>query len=526
MRKSGLAKLLALLFAFTLIAAACSSDDAGTDGVATTEDDSAAMADGDTDSDADMGDGDTDADMGDGDTDANTGMDDGMDDSDAHMGDMLGDNAVFGNGAEEWERAVHLGEANPLAANGEPIVMFMVNLEGAPGGSFPEVREGLQIGINYINTTLGGVGADLENGVPGRPLALEACPHTLDPAEAQACAAESVAANPDLIIKGIDFFSPIFWPVWAGQYPVIDTLPIFVADFVADGSLAMGGACVSAFPGGAQAMVEAGHDRIAIIYSDNAPGQECWADTQERFYKYYEQTEGVEYRGFPEAPGDPSDNDAIVQEILNFLEGSNGAVHFGIAAADCAEYNDALDAAGNTHQVWPSGSCVDDAVTSAASATGKHFGFDGPPAPDNASLLEQFHPFWQWEVNQREAVLVAGQPESPLSTFMRLGFNTAVMAYQVVGDFIATGGDPSDHQALKAFMGSLDNQHRVAGTPLDCANKVPEWGAICAFHFTSFTWNGEEFVANDFLGHDPADPSTWINVRDLLAVVATEVPRG
>ena len=529
MRNSRIARLLALLFAFALVSAAC-GDDGDSSETATTEaaSDDSVTADDDM-ADDDMSDGDmADDDMAD---DGSDMADDSSDMSDDDMADddmsaMLADNAVFGNGAEEWEHAVHRGEASPLAAEGEAINLFLVNLEGSPGGSFPEVREGLEIGIEFINSTLGGVGADLANGVPGRPLALESCPHTLDPAEAQACAAESVAADPDIIVKGIDFFSPIFWPVWGGQYPVIDTLPIFVADFVADGSLAMSGACVTAFPGAAQAMVEAGHDRIAIIYSDNAPGQECWADTQERFYKYYEQTAGVEFRGFPEAPGDPSDNDANVQEVLNFLEGSNGAVHFGIQASDCAEYNDALDAAGNTHEVWPSGSCVDDAVTSAASATGKHFGFEGPPAPDNESLLAQFHPFWQWEVNQREAVLVAGEPESPLSTFMRLGFNTAVMAYQVVGDFVATGGDPSDHQALKAFMGSLDNQHRVAGTPLDCANKVSDWGAVCAFFFTSFTWNGDEFVANDFLGHDPADPSTWINVRDLLSAVASEVPRG
>ena len=519
MRNSRIARLLALLFAFTLIAAACGSDDDAADEVTTTE----ATSDGDDMAEDDMAD--------DGDDMADDSMadddmaDDSMADDGDDMSDMLSDDATFGNGAQAWERAVMLGEANPLEASGEPITMFLINLEGSPGGSFPEVREGLEIGVNYINNTLGGVGADLEAGVPGRPLALDSCPHALDPAEAQACAAESIAADPDIMVKGIDFFSPILWPVWGGQYPVIDTLPIFVSDFSAPGSLAMGGACVTAFPGAAQAMVEAGHDRIAIIYSDNAPGQQCYADTQERFYKYYEQTQGVEYRGFPDAPGDPSDNDAIVQEALNFLEGSNGAVHFGIQAADCAAYDDALDAAGNPHQVWPSGSCVDDAVQSAVSATGKHFGFEGPPAPDNAGLLAQFHPFWQWEVSHREGILEAGNPESPLSSFMRLGFNTAVMAYQVTGDFIAAGGDPSDHAGLIQFMGALDNQHRVGGTPLDCANKVADWAAICAFHFTSFTWNGDEFVKNELLDHDPADPSTWINVRDLLAAVSENVPR-
>jgi len=290
----------------------------------------------------------------------------------------------------------------------------------------------------------------------------------------------------------------------------------------------MGGACVVAFPGAAQMMVEElNHDKIAIIYSDNAPGQQCWQDTQERFYEYYAKQGLIEYKGFPEAPGDPADNDAIVQEVINFLDGAdNGAVHFGIAAADCAEYNDALDAAGNTNAVYNSGSCVDDATQSAASATGKYFGFTGPPSPDSAALLAQFPEFWQWEVNHREALLVAGNPESPLSSFMRLGFNTGVMAYQVTNSAIEKGIDPSDNAAMLGHMGSLDNQHRVAGVPLDCANKVADWSAICDFKQVYYEWNGSEFIAFDALSSDPFDPATWTNVQPLLEKVAVDVPRA
>ena len=526
MRFSSLWKLLSAILAVALIAASC-----GSDGVTETVSDAASdVADAATDAADDAVEAVDDA-MDDEDDamedDADDAMEDDSDDGAAMAGDMLADNATFGNGAEEWEAAVMAGEANPTVADGEEISLFLVNLEGSPGGSFPEIREGLEIGIDYINNTLGGVGGDPASGTAGRPLALESCSHTLDPAEAQACATESAGANADIIIKGIDFFSPILWPVWGPDQPVIDTLPIFVSDFTVPNSLAMGGGCVVAFPGAAQMMAEQlGHDKIAIIYSDNAPGQQCWQDTQERFYQYFQDQGLIEFRGFPEAPGDPSDNDAIVQEILNFLEGSNGAVHFGIAAADCAEYNDALDAAGNTFQVYNSGSCVDDAVQSADSATGKHFGFTGPPDPSNEALLSQFPEFWQWEVRHREQLLIDGNPESPLSSFMRLGFNTAVMAYQVTGDFIATGGDPSDSAALLDFMGSLNNQHRVGGSPLDCANKVADWAAICDFLQVYYTWNGSEFVQLDGLPGDPFDPTTWLNVAPLLEAVQDAVPRA
>ena len=91
------------------------------------------------------------------------------------------------------------------------------------------------------------------------------------------------------------------------------------------------------FPGAAEIMAEnAGHDKIAIIYSDNAPGQECWADTQERFFQYYADQGVIEFLGIPEAPGDPSDNDANVQLIADFFGDTppeETGIFFGIAAA-------------------------------------------------------------------------------------------------------------------------------------------------------------------------------------------------
>ena len=63
---------------------------------------------------------------------------------------------------------------------------------------------------------------------------IEASPDT--DSVAQACATESVSGDASMIIKGIDFFSAVMWPVWEGL-PVVDTLPIFVSDFTAPNSL-------------------------------------------------------------------------------------------------------------------------------------------------------------------------------------------------------------------------------------------------------------------------------------------------
>ena len=98
---------------------------------------------------------------------------------------------------------------------------------------------------------------------------------------------------------------------------------------------------------------------MAVLYADNAPGQQCYADTQERFYTFL----NVPHQGFKDSVGDPSDNDANVQAILKYLEGAQkGAIYFGIQASDCAEYTKAFAKAGNKNLLVESGSCLDESV--------------------------------------------------------------------------------------------------------------------------------------------------------------------
>ena len=51
--------------------------------------------------------------------------------------------------------------------------------------------------------------------------------------------------------------------------------------------------------------------------------------------------------GVVDASGDPTDNDAVVQQVLEFVEGAENAwVFFGIQASDCNEIMSALAANG------------------------------------------------------------------------------------------------------------------------------------------------------------------------------------
>lgn len=81
--------------------------------------------------------------------------------------------ADHGSGSGRFESDLKCAAKAPLKAEGEPIVIGFQNAEGDPSGSFPEATLGAQAAVEYTNNELGGMGADIQNGKPGRPLKLE-----------------------------------------------------------------------------------------------------------------------------------------------------------------------------------------------------------------------------------------------------------------------------------------------------------------------------------------------------------------
>ena len=153
--------------------------------------------------------------------------------------------------------------------------------------------------------------------------------HAVDQNEAQACANQLADANPNVIVPGIDFFTPLMYPIFA-PFPVVEMQPIFIADFDQPGVYAPFGGCASAFPSSAQMIAEIkGHDRLAIIWAENAPGTECWRDTQERFYQYYADTlDGVRvHRASRTRPGEQAGYPAVIQQVSDYLAGSREPRH-------------------------------------------------------------------------------------------------------------------------------------------------------------------------------------------------------
>ena len=531
-RRKKLLRLLSILFAFGLIAAACgdSSGDGDSAGGADTSSDDDGGGDGDGDGDdggddsvlgGDDGDDGDDssepADDGDGD-DSSEPADDG-DDGDDGDGDGdepeggLADESINGNGAALFEAAIN-NPPGPADESLDPVLFTMANLEGDAAGSFPEIREGLEIAIEQINSELG--------GIDGRPVELDVCVHGFDPNAAINCANEIAEASPNLNINGIEFFTPALYPTFiGGNVPTIQTVPIFVADFTQPEVISPWGGCPVAFPGAATYTMETlGLAKVAVVYANTPPGLECYSDTEERFWQYLVDNEaaGQEFVGIPDNAGDPSDDDAIAQQVASFFgdtPGEETAVFFGTQASDCNAIMSAVDAAGIDTQVIASGSCIDDSVLSNPAAVGATFGQQGYIA-ERGDLYDAYT---AWELDWRNDLLENSDLRTtPVSAFLRVGHSTGLLAWEVLNRMVADGQDIDDPDAMVAAWQALENQHIVGTPPVTCTDNTEEFPAVCKKTLTFTVWDGSEWSLGDLDGE-------LIDVGDIQARVAAGNPR-
>ena len=331
-------------------------------------------------------------------------------------------------------------------------------------------------------------------GLNGRPFELDSCVHGLDPNEATACANEIAAAQPNLHIQGIDFFNPLLWPTIVGAgLPVLQTVPIFIEDFDTEGILSTEGGCVSSFPTAMEYAVETLEaDKFVIIYSNTAPGLVCYADTEERMIKQLENEGKIaagDWIGVVDASGDPTDNDAVVQQVLDFVDGaSNAWVFFGIQASDCNEIMSALAANGYEGGIATSGACRDDSVLANPASAGVHFG-SNLGIPERPDLWSDYKvKYYEW----REASLERFGPTVPQSAFMEVAHDVVITGLLQMIMFGDMGGDvDNDPAGFIDFMASQDNMHRAGSeTPLNCTTNSDEFVSVCAKDMGYYVWSG------------------------------------
>ncbi len=300
-------------------------------------------------------------------------------------------------------------------------------------------------------------------------------------------------------------------------------MPIFVSDFTVVGNgISVWGGCPVAFPGGATYTMEIlGLQKVAVVYSNTPPGLECYADTEERFWQYLVDNEaaGAEFIGVPDNSGDPSDNDAIVQQIADFFgdtPADQRGIYFGIQASDCNEILSAIDAAGLDTLIVAAGSCIDDSVQANPAAAGAQFGQQGRIS-ERPDLYDEYA---AWELVWREDHLDNSDIRTtPVSAFLRVGHATGILVWNVFNDMVAAGQDIDDAQAVLDWFNGLENQHVVGVPPVTCTDNTPEFPSVCKKTITFATWDGSAWVLAEPLNGE------YFNVGDIQGRVAAGNPR-
>ncbi|MEM9037937.1 MAG: ABC transporter substrate-binding protein [Actinomycetota bacterium] len=465
--RTALMRLLALLFSFALLAAACgdSDDDDGGDtesGGETTE----APADDD-------------------------GGDDGAETTEAPADDAGGDDAGGDDG----------GEA--MVADGEPIRIGVQNPEGDPAGSFPEYSQAVQAAADYINAELGGLG--------GRPIELEICTMAITPDDSQRCANELSAGGVDLAISTLNFFGNHF-PIYQGSnIPVIVGSPITIADFTSPGvfSIGAGGGCLGVHTGLVQFATQnipeiTGEPvtRVAVPWADTPPGVVCYADLEQKPLDVLAGTEpgasalagsmpDLEHIGVPILPASPD----VTPQATEVLDFDPDVIIFSAQGSDCWTFVDALARLGWTPQDIPlvlSGACTDFEAQAAAGdsavgiyLTGTQNSLLSPP-----EALEAGTQHLDNVTTYREKAPAYGLAEDLLFTgFAGQGFSVMMAIYEIAS---AIDGDVTGEAIAAGFAATDGTQPSFGNAPLDCANAPAPYVAVCSSPISVSQWVGTQ----------------------------------
>jgi len=490
---------LALFCGLALIAAACGGDDAestSTDAATVT---TAATADTDAATETTAATDDTEAA-----TDTTAATDDTEPAAESGISDETG-----GIGAEKFFADLTAAGENPLKAEGDPIVIGFQNPEGDPAGSFPEFSLAAEAAVEYINNELGGLGADIANGVPGRPIELAVCKMAITPDDSQRCANELIADEPELVFSSLNFFGNHFPTYAAADIPVIVITPITVGDFTSPGTYAIGGGggCLGVHTGLVEfATTEFGDiERLGIPWADTPPGVVCYYDLEKKPVDVLNGSvpgdaeragsqPNLTSLGVPVKPATP-DVTPLVTEILDF---DPDAIIYSGQGADCWNWVDGMGRLGWTPDSIPlvlSGACIDFDAMAAAGDLAKGIYFVGAPGAvlNPIDTIEDPRDKFEATIYQTKLIEYGLDPDELFKGFATQGATGLLSLWSYASRIAADGGEVTGETLGEAYATSAGD-HLFGSTPISCSTAPPPYVAVCNSQVNATQWDGEQLV--------------------------------
>ncbi len=355
-------------------------------------------------------------------------------------------------------------------ANGEPIIVGMVNTEGAAGLDFPIIRTISQASVDYLNE---------HGGFGGRPMELEICVSDSSPESSQGCAQELAGKNVEFVFLGLDLFPD--YPTYAASgIPVAGVLPLFPADYAADAIYYNGG---NATLGAAMAgtIVELfGATNVAIVSADNPGANGSEAAAIAAF-----DAAGITYRSIK---GSDSETDAGFQGLVREALSDDPEVIVSLYGdAGCVGMMRGRAALGSDVPVIAANTCGAGEVLAAAGddAEGWYF-VGGGEQPDSPEILA---------VKAAAALEVGGDAADVSLSDLGLGrlaplmfFTTAHAANEVA----AAGGEVTG-QAVYDYVKNNENPELSLvpdGGQVRCGASA-SYASVCVFSLFIGTYTGD-----------------------------------
>ncbi len=423
-----------------------------------------------------------------------------------------------GTGAGRFVSDLTCARDTPLKAEGDPIVIGFQNLEGDPNGSFPEFSLAAQAAVDYINNELGGLGADIQNGIPGRPIDLKVCKSVVSPDDSQRCANELLTDEPFMVFSSINFFGNQFPIYAAAKVPVVVITPITVGDFTSPGvySIGGGGGCLGVHTGLVEFVTnDLAAKRVAVPWADTPPGVVCYYDLENKpldvlqgkvdsSSKKAGSIPDLEHIGVSIKPATPD----VTPQVTEVLDFKPDAIMFSAQGADCWNFVDGLGRLGWTPDSIPlvlSGSCLDfDAMRAAGDlAKGVYFvGASGAVLNDPATIDNPRDKF-EAEIYQSKPSEYGLADDQLNKGFATQGW-TGLMSLWELSSQIVVSGNELTPDAISEAYATTAGQHLFGSTPLSCSTAPTPYIAVCNAEVTATQWNGEalEPVREKFSGID------------------------
>ena len=415
----------------------------------------------------------------------------------------------YGQDAGRFISDINCSMDHPLKAEGDPIVVGFENPEGDPNGSFPEYSVAAQAAVDYINSELGGLGADIQNGVPGRPIQLEVCKSAISPDDSQRCANEIISKDPFVAFSSINFFGNNLSIFTGAGVPAIVITPVTIADFTSEGvySIGGGGGCLGVHTGMVEFATSEFKDvkKVSVPWADTAPGVVCYYDLESKPLDVLAGTvegsaeragsmPGLEHIGVPIKPATP-DLTSQVSQILGY---DPDVIMFSAQGADCWNLVGALGAAGWTPDQTPlvlSGACIDfDAMKEAGDlAKGIYFVGSSGALLNDPSTIEDPVDQLKATVYQQKGAEYGLDPANLQKGFGTAGFIGMMSLWEQGSEIVVSGGELTA-DSIKQSYADTDGDHLFGSTPLSCSTAPKPYIAVCNGEVSATQWDGTQLV--------------------------------